>query len=217
LGYDRVKQLGDPLEEIDRLVDWEAFRKYLHQNSSVGRHGYDPIVLLKTLVLQGLYGISDEQIEYQIADRSSFQKFLGFPNSIPDYSTVWRFREELGKKQYTDEIWNELKKQLLEKGITFSKGVIQDARIIHADPGKKNSGKDERGRAANTSRSADGTWTKKGKKSMFGFKMHNKVDTKTKMIMEFAVTTAKVPDGNIDLTNEDEFVYRDKGYFGFNA
>ncbi|MHC1567216.1 MAG: transposase [Candidatus Syntropharchaeia archaeon] len=28
----------------------------------------------------------------RLADRISFRKFLGFPENIPDYSTVWRFR-----------------------------------------------------------------------------------------------------------------------------
>ena len=31
-------------------------------------------------------------------------------------------------------------------------------------------------------------------------------------ITEFAVTTAKVHDNNIDLSKEDEIIYRDKGY-----
>lgn len=51
------------------------------------------------LFLQGSYGISDEELEYQVADRISFQRFLGFPNTIPDYSTVWYFREELSKDE----------------------------------------------------------------------------------------------------------------------
>ena len=47
-----------------------------------------------------------------------------------------------------------------------------------------------RGRIAKTSRSKDGTWTKKGKKSIFGFKSHIKTDNETKIITEVAVTTA---------------------------
>ena len=91
---------------------------------------------------------------------------------------------------------------------------MQDARFIHADPGKKNSGMRGRGREAKTSRSADGSWTKKGNKSIFGFKLHNKNDTKNKLVIELAVTTAKTHDGKIDLAKSDEIIKRDRGYNG---
>ena len=48
--------------------------------------------MIKMLVLQQWYGLSDPELERQVADRISFRKFLGFPDTIPDYSTVWRFR-----------------------------------------------------------------------------------------------------------------------------
>lgn len=215
IGYERIEKLGDPLEEINKIINWNVFRKHLYQNDGVGRHGYNPVLLLKMLVLQNFYGISDEQIEYQVADRISFQRFLDFPNSIPDYTTIWKFREELGEKDTLENIWNELKVQLELKGIKFNKGVIQDAKFIHADPGKTNSGMDGRGREARTSRSADGSWTKKGKKNIFGFKLHTKVDLENKFISELAMTTAKTHDGRIDLAKPDEIVYRDRGYTYF--
>jgi len=74
-----------------------------------------------------------------------------------------------------------------------------------------------RGREAKTSRSKDGSWTKKGKKSIFGFKGHHKVDVESKLITDVAVTTAKTFDGNVDLANENDIVYRDKGYSGCNT
>ncbi len=99
-----------------------------------------------------------------------------------------------------------------EKNIKVEKGYIQDATFIHADPGKTNSGMNNRGRMAKTSRSKDGSWTKKGKKSIFGFKAHTKVERGSKFIKDFAVTTAKVHDGNIDLAKQDDIMYRDRGY-----
>ncbi len=74
-----------------------------------------------------------------------------------------------------------------------------------------------RGRQAKTSRSKDGSWTKKGKKSIFGFKAHTKMQRGSKIIEEVAVTTAKTHDGSIDLAKEDEINYRDKGYSGCNT
>ena len=56
--------------------------------------------------------MSDEETEFQIYDRLSFQQFLDFPNYIPDYSTIWRFREELAEGNLFDKIWEELQSQI---------------------------------------------------------------------------------------------------------
>jgi len=170
--------------------------------------------MMKMLVLQSWYGISDEELEYWVADRISFQKFLGFPKDIPDFTTVWRFREDLSKEGLIDKIWDELKRQMQEKGIKFSKGVIQDARFVEAPPGKTNSTMKDRGRGQPTTRNEDGSWSKKGDKSYFGYKDHAKMDSENHIVTELAVTTASVHDGKIDLAKPDEIVYRDKGYFG---
>lgn len=39
----------------------------------------DEVVMMKSLVLQQWYGLSDPELERQVADRISFQRFLGFP------------------------------------------------------------------------------------------------------------------------------------------
>jgi len=213
--YDKVKKLRNNLEQFNKLVNWRKFLRFFPTRSSfVGRPEYEKILMIKILFLQGAYGLSDEELEYQIHDRLSFQQFLGFPETIPDYSTIWRFREELTEGNISEEIWSELQRQIKSHGIIIQEGVIQDAKFIHADPGKKNSGMDDRGKAAKTSRSADGSWTKKGDKNIFGFKMHNKVDIENKIIIKLAVTTAKVHDGNVDLADQNEIVFRDRGYSG---
>jgi len=152
-------------------------------------------------------------LEYQIYDRLSFQQFLGFPKNIPDHSTIWRFREELQELDILDKIWGEQARQLAQHDIVVKEGKIQDASFIHADPGKKNSGMDDR-QMAKTSRSRDGSWTKKNGKNIFGFKLHTKMQKGSKFIEEVAVTTAKVHDNNIDLADEDDVIYRDRGYTG---
>ena len=214
LGYKRIEKLGDKLERISNIIDWEDFRKFFDEDSRIGRPACDPVMMIKMLVLQSWYGISDEELEYWVADRISFQKFLGFPKDIPDFTTVWRFREDLSKEGLIDKIWDELKRQMQEKGIKFSKGVIQDARFVEAPPGKTNSTMKDRGRGQPTTRNEDGSWSKKGDKSYFGYKDHAKMDSENHIVTELAVTTASVHDGKIDLAKPDEIVYRDKGYFG---
>lgn len=213
--YEKVKKLRSRLEEMNHLFDWNKFIiLFPEKETTLGRHAYDKELMIKCLFLQSWYTISDEELEFQINDRFSFQQFLGFPKTIPDYSTIWRFREFLTESDIIEKIWEEQKRQLSQHNITVKEGKIQDATFIEADPGKKNSGMDERGREAKTSRSKDGTWTKKGGKSYFGFKAHTIMQKGSKLIEEIALTTAKTYDGHIDLAKKDDLVYRDRGYNG---
>ena len=213
--YDKVKKLRSRLEDMKKILDWDAFLAlFPDKETNRGRPPYEKTLMLKVMFLQGWYGITDEEIEFQIHDRLSFQQFLDFPESIPDYSTIWRFREELAKEDIMDKIWEELKRQIQDNHIEIKKGAIQDASFIEADPGKKNSGMQGRGREAKTSRSRDGSWTKKGKKSIFGFKSHLKVDDGTKIITEVGISTARTWDGHVDLAKPNETIYRDRCYTG---
>ncbi len=213
--YEKVKKLRSRLEEMNNLFNWNKFiTLFPERETTVGRPTYDKELMIKCLFLQSWYTISDEELEFQINDRFSFQQFLGFPKSIPDYSTFWRFREEITEENIIDKIWEEQKRQLAEHNIHVKEGKIQDATFIEADPGKKNSKMEGRGREAQTSRSKDGTWTQKNGKSHFGFKAHTLIQRGSKLIEEVAVTTAKTYDGHIDLAKENDIVYRDRGYNG---
>src|SRR3989338_479420 len=213
--YEKVKKLRSRLEKMNHLLNWNKFiLLFPIRETTVGRPTYDKELMIKCLFLQSWYTISDEELEFQINDRFSFQQFLGFPKTIPDYSTFWRFREELTEADIIDQIWGEQKRQLAEHNIQVKEGKIQDASFIEADPGKKNSGMEGRGREAKTSRSKDGSWTKKNGKSYFGFKAHTLMQKGSKLIEEVAVTTAKTHDNKIDLAGENDVVYRDRGYSG---
>ena len=216
--YKRVARLGDKLSEIDSLINWKKFRPivasmYDNKSDKGGRPNIDIIVMVKLLVLQEWHGLSDPELERQVTDRISFRKFLGFPETIPDYSTVWLFRERLHKTVKDKKIWRELQRQLDAKGLKVKKGVMQDATFITADPGHAKAD-EPRGDDSKTRRSKDGTWTKKGDKSHFGYKLHTKMDTDYQLIREQETTTASVHDSQIDLSEPDEVNYRDKGYSG---
>jgi IS5 family transposase len=217
-AYKRVAQLGDKLAEIESLLDWEAFRPivaemYDNKSERGGRPNIDEVLMIKLLVLQQWHGLSDPELEKQVADRLSFRKFLGFPQRIPDFTTVWRFRDRLAETGRDRAIWAELQRQLDARGLRVRKGVVQDATFITADPGHAKADT-PRGDEAKTRRSADGTWAKKGTKSYFGYKVHSKVDTDFGLIRELETTTAAVHDSQVDLSDEGEVVYRDKGYQG---
>jgi IS5 family transposase len=217
-AYERYRKLGDKLAKIEPLIDWEAFKPiiqglYHNQGPQGGRPNVDPVVMVKLLVLQSWYGLSDPELERQVADRISFQRFLGFPETLPDYSTVWQFRERLAETGRDRAVWEELQRQLDMKGLRVKKGVVQDATFITSDPGHAPADK-PRGGEARTRRSRDGSWTKKGSRSYYGFKLHSKTDVDYGLIRDLETTPANVHDSQVDLSRPGEVVYRDKGYFG---
>jgi len=111
--YSKVSALRSKLDDMNKLIDWDAFIKLFPiRETSCGRPEYNKTLMIKILCLQSWYTISDEEVEFQITDILSFQKFLGYPKNVPDYSTIWRFREELTEDDLIDKIWNELHRQI---------------------------------------------------------------------------------------------------------
>jgi IS5 family transposase len=187
---------------------------YDNKSEKGGRPNCDVILMFKILILQQWYGLSDLEIERQIADRISFMGFLGFPEPIPDSRTIWLFRDRMEKTGKDKSVWAELQRQLNSKGLKVKRGTIQDATFIEADPG---SSKKPRGEDAETRRSRDGTWAKKSGEYHFGYKFHSKVDMDYGLIREIETTTASLHDSQVDLSVEGEIVLRDRGYFGVEA
>ena len=92
-----------------------------------------------------------------------------------------------------------MQSQLDGLGLQIKQGMIQDATLIHSDPGSAKADK-SRGDEARTRRSRDGTWATKGDKSHFGYKFHNIIDRDYELIRRFKTTTASVHDSYVDLT-----------------
>ncbi len=93
----KLQALGDPLVELDRIVPWRMFRETLQTMRAAGRDPckggrppHDAVRMFKVRVLRELYALSDEQVEFQIADRLSFQRFLGIDltQDAPDYTAI---------------------------------------------------------------------------------------------------------------------------------
>ena len=204
-AYDRLAKLGDPLAQVNTLLDWERFRPiaeelYDNKTERGGHPNIDCVLMIKILVLQQWYSLSDQRMERELANNVSFMNFLGFPETIPDSTTIWLFRERLKEKGKIDAIWQELQRQLDAKGLVVKEGSIQDATFITSDPGR--SGNKPRGDEARTRRSKDGTWTKKGDEFHFGFKLHDKVDVEYGLIRSTETTTASVHDSQVDLSSK---------------
>ncbi|MDI9358892.1 MAG: transposase [Phycisphaerales bacterium] len=86
------------------------------------------------LFLQHVYNLSDECLEEFVIDNLSFQQFIGLHNSdsVPDFTTYWRFKEKIIANKLGDKIWDAINKQLQAQGATIEHGSITliDATII---------------------------------------------------------------------------------------
>ena len=109
--FETLDTTKDPLWKLKSAVNWELFRTELEairdkqKKSNAGAKPYDAVLMFKILILQSLYNLSDEAVEYQILDRMSFMRFLGLQagDPVPDAKTIWLFREQLkaaGRMEY---------------------------------------------------------------------------------------------------------------------
>jgi IS5 family transposase len=140
---DHLKRLsadGDPLEALGRIVDFEAFRPVLvaalayGNGAKGGRPPYDPVAMLKVLILAAQNTVSDAGMEYLIRDRLSWLRFLGFDLGAPtpDANTIRLFREKLTEANALDALFADFDRQLKERGYIAMGGQIVDATLVAA-------------------------------------------------------------------------------------
>lgn len=91
-------------------------------------------MMFKILVLQRLFNLSDDQTEYQITDRMSFQRFIGLSlgERVPDAKTIWLFRDTLAQNGIIRDIFAMFNNMLATKGIITHTGTIVDATFADA-------------------------------------------------------------------------------------
>jgi len=227
--YKKVKGLGDRLALMKKQIDWKPFipliKSVFHDDKETGgRPHTDELVVVRSMLLQAWYNLSDPELEFQCHDRLSFRNFLGFPEKIPDFTTIWKIRDRLKTDGVDTLIWAELQQQLDDKGFKVEKGTIQDAAFIEADLGKKRYNKEKKARKKGETveytdkqrrhMDKDGSFSVKHGQVHYGYKDHIKLDVDHHLIRDVEVTTASVHDSKVDLSERDEVVYRDRGYTG---
>ncbi len=197
---------------IDREIDWKRISGKLEvlYDPRKGRPSFPPLVMLKTLLLQQWYNLSDPEAEESVSDRLSFQKFLGLSmsDSVPDETTICRFRNRLVEHGLYEKVFEDINRQLEKKGLIIKQGSIVDASLVksHYRPSKSEETKD-----------ADAAWTVKQDKPHYGYKAHVSVDVGSELIRKAEITPAHVHDSQVfeELVVGDEYaVYADKGYSG---
>jgi IS5 family transposase len=232
-----LSEMGDPLEIIDRVIRWKSFRPVIDKpfrkdrKSNAGRPPYDYILMFKILLLQTMYGLSDEQTQFQILDRLTFKRFLGLgpEDAIPDQKTIWLFREIVTQAGTIKKLFDLFQRQLNEAGYSAQKGQIIDASFVEV-PRQRNTREEneqikngetpkewEKHTAKLNQKDVDARWTKKNDQTFFGYKNHVAIDAKHKLIREFETTSAEVHDSQVfedilDPSNTNASVYADSAY-----
>jgi len=128
--YEKVKGLGDRLELMRQQINWKPFiplvKGVFHDDKEIGgRPHTDELVVVRSMLLQAWYNLSDPELEFQCHDRLSFRNFLGFPEQIPDFTTIWKIRDRLEETGVDKQIWDELQHQLDVKGFEIKKGTFR--------------------------------------------------------------------------------------------
>lgn len=201
------------LDQINAALNWKRFETTLRKvfkPSKGGRPSYPPVVLFKVLLLQQWYALSDPMAEEAIGDRLSFRRFLGLGlhDTVPDETTICRFRGRLAEKRLTPKLLRELNRQLDGKGLLVKQGTLVDASLVeaHSKPPRKDEADPT---------DPDATWTVKRGQPTYGYKLHVGVDADSGLIRKADMTPANVHDTKVFetlLSGDESAVYADKAY-----
>ena len=231
---EKIDDLGDPLQRIERHIDFVALAHRVDQvaprpvSLQGGRPPYPTETMVRILVLKRLYNLSDEQMEFQLLDRMSYQRFCGLTlaANIPDRTTLWDFENRIGEAGAM-ALFDGMTAQLLQAGYLARGGQIIDATLVPAP--KQHLKKEEKALldqqatpanwtpAKRRQKDRDATWTKKHGKSYFGYKLSINADKRYKLIRKIKIDTASVHDSQHfdaveDRNNTSKDLYADRGY-----
>lgn len=231
----RLDELGDVLQKFDEVIDFESVARDVEKalpdrdRSKGGRPPYPVEMMVRILVAQDRFNLSDEQMEFQLLDRLSFQRFVGLRRSsqIPDRTTIWLFRERLVKAGCLDLIFESVTRQVTEAGYVARSGQMIDATLVSAPiqhVSKREKDVIEQGDtpsdwndAKRRQKDTEARWTKKHGKSYFGYKLSTSSDHRYKLLRKVKVSPANEHDTKhfesvLDETNSSRDVYADRGY-----
>ena len=149
IRLEALEKEGDPLILLNQTINWNIFKTILtnafkkEKKSNAGRPAYDHIMMFKILIVQRLYNLSDDRMQFHIMDRLSFMRFLnlGLEDKVPDAKTIWHFREVLIQKDKIKILFNKFTKELKSQRLIANEGAIIDASFVEV-PIQRNSKKE---------------------------------------------------------------------------
>lgn len=231
----KLNKLGDALQVMEQYVDFSALAAEADRaaprpsRERGGRPPFPTEMMVRVLLIQQMHNLSDEQMEFQLLDRLSYQRFVGLRSSsqIPDRTTIWTFKERLIAAGASESIFDAVNHQLAKHGFIARGGQMIDASFVQVP--KQSLNKEEKAIVAQDAMPADwkpakrrqkdtdARWTKKHGKSYFGYKLSANADKRYKLIRKIKISTASEHDTLhfeevLDPANTSRDVYADKGY-----
>jgi IS5 family transposase len=192
----------------------EPLKGLYQKDPNVGRGGrpHWPVeMMVKIMLMQRWFGLSDPMMEEMLKDRISFRKFVGlsFDDATPDETTICVFRGRLREGNLDRALFDQSLAILGEHGLVLKEGTLVDATIIESPRGT-----DREDGTKTTDKCA--SWAVKRGQMHFGYKASIATD-KRGMIKEVVYDTAKVSDHRhadqlMDLEPSGGEVYADAGY-----
>ena len=213
---EELTKLGDPLLVLNEKIKWESFRPILKEIRmenpdnirNAGRKPFDEVMMFRVIILQRLYGLSDDQMEFQLKDRRSFERFVSGGEAMyqmPDAKTIWLYKERFGEHGISRKAFRKFNHQLEKANLMAKSGKIVDASFVEV-PRQRNTREENRyikeegtypdtwGESKKRQKDIEARWTEKNKRRYYGYKNHVAVDRKRKFILDYTVTTAEVHD-----------------------
>lgn len=197
----------------DEYIPWKelagALKGLYGDHDKGGREPWPVVLMLKCLMVQKWFGLSDPQLEEQLRDRLSFRRFVGLSlmDGTPDETTFVRFRKRLLAQGHGRTIFDAVVRHLNAHGLILQDGTLVDATIVEAPRGRKRED-------GSSTRDEDASHTRKHGRTYHGYKAHVATDRRG-IIRDYRFTTAKVHDSKkIDelIADETHAVYADSAY-----
>ena len=163
------------LAEMDAIIPWKKLARRIrphYPKAGQGRQPHPLETMLRIHCLQHFFNLSDPAAEEALYDSESMRCFVGLElgeDTIPDESTILRFRHLLERHELAGKLFRIVGKHLDDKGLIVKSGTIVDATLIAAPPSTKNQAR---------ARDPEMRQTRKGKDWHFGMKLHIGTDPK---------------------------------------
>jgi transposase, IS5 family len=203
---------NDFLDRLEKLVDWKPIEQALlaMYPATTGRPPHAPLALFKMSLLQHCYGLSDPQCEALVADRLSWRRFVGLSlhESVPDETTLVRFRQRLIEHGQHEKLLALVNTQLEARQLVLKRVTLVDATLLQAArraPAKSDPGAGD----------GDAGYTVKKGQPHYGYKAHLSVDENRTLIRAASLTSASVHDSREFETvvrGDEQMVVADKAY-----
>lgn len=215
-----VSELGDPklrakLARLKAAVPWARLAEPIrttYRNDTVqgGRPNIPVEKMLKVLMLQKWFNLSDPAMEGMLLDRLSFREFVGLKMSdgTIDATTIVTFRQRLLEHGLMQGLFDTVVAHLREQGLIVQEGTLVDATIIEAPRGKTTDD------GLGSTRQKAASFTRKHGRTYHGYKAHVATDGNG-IITDYIYDTAAPADArHMDqlIQGEKQAVFADSAY-----